>query len=147
MIDVRRVCTSASDIVRRVDRWWFRRECDFLESDGAPLAQNIVTNPPFFKAKGAEAFIRKAIELATGKVAVFVDIRFLAGAERAQGLFADHPPHRIWIVTPRVSCPPGAYLAAGNKAGGGSSDWCWLVWSVCDPYNGTSMGWLRRKSA
>ena len=106
---------------------------------------NIVMNPPFFRAKGAEAFIRKALSLATGKVCAFVDIRFIAGAERANGLFAEHCPHRIWIITPRVSCPPGEYLAAGHKAGNGSSDWCWLVWDLTAPKVRTSQtGWLRR---
>jgi len=113
-------------------------ECDFVG------VLNIVMNPPFFRAKGAEAFIRRALTVACGKVAAFVDIRFIAGAERADGLFADHPPHRIWIVTPRVSCPPGDYLAAGGKAGNGSSDWCWLVWDLTAPYSATTLGWLRR---
>lgn len=122
---------------------WFGGKIDFLKDDcaGAP---NIVMNPPFFRAKGAEAFIRKALALASGKVAAFVDIRFIAGAERANGLFADHPPARIWVVTPRVSCPPGAYLAGGGKAGNGSSDWCWLVWNQSDPPQTTQFGWLKR---
>lgn len=137
-----------SDIVRRVpvDTPWFTREADFLAGgvDDQPCP-NIVMNPPFFRAKGAEAFIRKALSIATGKVCAFVDIRFIAGSERANGIFAELPPHRIWIVTPRVSCPPGAYLAAGNKAGNGSSDWCWLVWSMTEPpAQNPQLGWLRK---
>ena len=133
-----------TDIKKRVDRYWFRRESDFLAWSEPPLAQNIVCNPPFFRAKGAEAFIRKALSLAKGKVAMFLDIRFLAGAERANGLFADHPPHRVWIVTPRVSCPPGDYLAAGNKAGNGSSDYCWCVWDMtAPPAVNSELRWLR----
>ena len=132
-----------SDIQRRTTRVWFRGERDFLATEES-LAQNIVCNPPFFRAKGAEAFIRKALTLAKGKVAMFLDIRFLAGAERANGLFADHPPHRVWIVTPRVSCPPGDYLAAGNKAGNGSSDWCWCVWDMtAPPAVNSELRWLR----
>lgn len=139
---------TGSDIVKRVEGkvWWSRDgERDFLKSDRPTLAPNIVTNPPFFRAKGAEAFIRKALQLARGKVAVFVDICFLAGGERANGLFAEHPPHRIWIVTPRVSCPPGDYLAAGNKAGNGSSDWIWAVWDLTAPAPAfPQLGWLRK---
>jgi hypothetical protein len=139
---------TGSDIVKRVEGkvWWSRDgERDFLKSDLPALAPNIVTNPPFFGAKGAEAFIRKALQLARGKVAVFVDIRFIAGGERANGLFAEHPPHRIWIVTPRVSCPPGEYLAAGNKAGNGSSDWCWMVFDLTAPAPAfPQLGWLRK---
>ena len=100
-------------------------------------------NPPFVRAKGAEAFIRKALALASGKVAAFVDIRFIASAKRANGLFADFPPCRIWVVIPRPSCPPGSYLEAGNKAGGGTADWCWIVWDKTAPTQATHFGWLR----
>lgn len=132
-----------SDVVRRVDAEWFWKEHDFF-SDAPFQASNIVSNPPFFRGKGAEAFIRKALETATHKVAVFVSIGFLAGAGRAAGLFRDHPPHRVWIVTPRVSCPPGEWLSAGNKAGGGKDDWCWLVYDRLSPWRGTDTGWLTR---
>ncbi len=138
-----------SDIVDRnpVDPPWFIGEIDFLKNyrrssliaDNAP---NIVTNPPFYRAKGAEAFIRKALSLATGKVCAFVDIRFVAGDGRATGLFKEHPPTRIWVIHPRVSCPPGEYLEAGGKAGNGSSDWCWITWDLQDPIDHTELKWL-----
>lgn len=141
-----------SDVVKRVDgaKWWWAGDDrrDFLNDFDEALAPNIVCNPPFFRAKGAEAFIRKALELASGKVAMFLDIRFLAGGERANGIFAEHPPHRIWIVTPRVSCPPGAYLQAGGKAGNGSSDWVWLIWDQTSPRPPfPQLGWLRKPGA
>jgi hypothetical protein len=133
-----------TDVVRRVAEDWFIGEADFLDV-GAISQPNIATNPPFFRGKGTEAFIRKAVLLAKGKVAVFTSIKFLAGATRANGLFAEHCPHRIWIVTPRVSCPPGAWLDAGNKAGGGTDDWVWLVWDMTAPRVTTAqMGWLRK---
>ncbi|GLK69204.1 hypothetical protein [Hansschlegelia plantiphila] len=132
-----------TDIKQRVQRWWFRGERDFLAFEGQPLAQNIVMNPPFFRAKGAEAFIRKALSLATGKVVAFVDIKFLAGGARAQGLYADLPPTRVWVISPRPSCPPGEYLANGGKAEGGTADWCWLVWDLTAPRAETQIRWLR----
>lgn len=145
MIDQGLNCVG-SDVVRRADDFPFVGEVDFLEVT-AIAQSNVVMNPPFFKAKGAEAFIRHALTLAKGKVAAFVDVKFLAGGKRANGLFAEHCPHRIWIITPRVSCPPGEYLAAGNKAGGGTADWCWLVWDQTAPKVSTSqLGWLRLKS-
>jgi hypothetical protein len=136
---------TGSDIVDRnpITPPWFFGEIDFLTDDGPALAPNIVTNPPFYRAKGAEAFIRKALSLATGKVCAFVDIRFVAGDGRATGLFKEHPPTRIWIIHPRVSCPPGEYLEAGGKAGNGSSDWVWLVWDQRDLIGGaTELKWL-----
>lgn len=136
-----------TDVVRRVDdARWFLGERDFLTgAPKLPLWNCIVMNPPFFGSKGAEAFIRRAHELqhpTAWLIAAFVDVRFLAGAGRAKGLFTDLPPSRIWMITPRVSCPPGSYLAAGNKAGNGSSDWCWLVWDLRHPNDAPRLNWL-----
>ncbi|WP_226576484.1 TRM11 family methyltransferase [Acuticoccus sediminis] len=139
-----------SDIVDRTGGApWFQGKLDALKDYGfdylaAADCPNIIMNPPFYRAKGAEAFIRLALSSATGKVAAFVDARFIFGADRATGLYAEYPPHRVWIITPRVSCPPGSYLAAGNKAGGGSADWCWLVYDMTAPFAGTRLGWLRK---
>lgn len=140
---------TGSDIVsRRPDfpMWWCGVQ-DFLAEDYDEPLVNVVCNPPFGRAKTAEAFIRKALRLAAGKVAMFLDIRFLAGAERANGLFAEHPPQRVWILTPRVSCPPGSYLLAGNRPGGGTADHAWLVWDRTAPPATTTIGWLRRDAA
>jgi hypothetical protein len=132
-----------SDIVRRTGEPWFLGRRDFLEDGAVSITDNIATNPPFFRAKGTEAFIRRALALAKGKVAVFTDIKFLAGDGRATGLYAEHPPTRVWSLSPRISCPPGSYLEAGNKAGGGTADWVWLVWDCTAPSTRTEFGWLR----
>lgn len=95
---------------------------------GGTIVDNIVMNPPFFRGKGAEAFIRRALRIAQRKVAAFVETRFLGSEARAGGFYLEHPPTSIWMVTPRPSCPPGDYLAAGNKAEGGRQDCCWIVW-------------------
>ena len=56
------------DIVRRTynSPAWFRGIVDFLYGAGlyAAPAPNIVSNPPFFRAKGTETFIRRALGLA-----------------------------------------------------------------------------------
>jgi len=132
-----------TDIVRRVPKeaTWFHGERDFLAME-RPVALNIVMNPPFFRAKGTESFIRKALSFPVFKVAAFCDIRFLAGGKRAEGLYTDHPPSRVYVVTPRASCPPGRFLQDGGKAGNGSSDWVWLVWDRTAPFTGTQMCWL-----
>jgi len=140
--------TFGTDVV---DRGWRESALwhgcrDFLATAPADFpAQNIITNPPFGKGKLAEAFIRHALaSVALAKLAVFVDVRFLCSTRRATGLFAEHPPSRVWILAPRPSCPPGAYLAAGKKAGGGTADWCWLVFDRTAPQHGTQIGWLLR---
>ncbi len=137
-----------SDIVQRIGgESWFLGCADFLSDDWPYKFSNAVMNPPFFRAKGLEAFIRKAIATFPGKICVFGDVRFLAGASRANGLFREHPPQRVWIITPRLSCPPGKYLQAGGVAGNGSSDWCWMVWSHLEPKGETRLGWLRNEVA
>lgn len=133
-----------TDIKRRVDKsvGWFHGERDFLKMD-RPVAGNIICNPPYYRAKGTEAFVRKAIELAWGKVAIFATLQFLAGAARASGLYQECKPTRVWIITPRVSCPPGQYLAEGGKAQGDTKDYCWLVWDKTAPAPAQpAMDWL-----
>ena len=137
--------TLGTDIVRRAegsDPWW-RGERDFLRS---PLlgGADIITNPPFFRSTGTEAFIRHALAIGASKVAIFADVKFLASQRRAAGLFAEHCPNRVWIHAKRPSCPPGGYLAAGNEAKSGTADWCWLVWDCAVPRAETAeLGWLR----
>lgn len=134
---------TGTDMEKRSDSVLITGGVDFLTVT-IPRANNIVMNPPFFRAKGTEDFIRHALTLAKGKIAAFVDIKFMAGGNRANGLFREHPPHRVWVVTPRVSCPPGVYLQAGNKAGGGTADWIWMVWDMtAPPAQYAQFGWLR----
>lgn len=119
---------------------WFQAEEDFLTSAGR--WSNMVMNPPYFGGKGTEAFIRHAFPLVQRKLCVFVDRRFLTGKGRAQGLYSELPPSRVWEITPRPSCPPGEWIEAGNKAGGGTADYCWLVWDRDAPRGLTRLGWL-----
>lgn len=136
---------QGTDIVRRApdeDSDWWMGEEDFLESRDICPRHSIITNPPFFRAAGTEAFIRHALRSNAAKIAIFTDIKFLAGQRRANGLFKDHPPTRVWICAKRPSCPPGEHLAAGHKAEGGTADWCWLVWDLAAPTGMTQLGWL-----
>ena len=126
---------------------WFDQTIDFLaeNSDGfAPWTfSNIVTNPPFYRAKGTEHFIRRALSIAQGKVAIFTEIGFLAGHARSTGLWEEHPPTRIYSISPRINCPPGEHIASGGKVGGGTADWVWLVWDLTSPRSVTTFHWMR----
>jgi hypothetical protein len=143
------VSAYGSDIEKRTTESWFMGEHDFLGDspfDDQCLSDpgmSIIMNPPFYRAVGTEAFIRKALTVAKHKVACFVDMKFLSGSARAKGVYAEHPPSRVWLLSPRPSCPPGEYLLAGNKAGGGTTDYCWLVWDLLSPSSETKLGWLR----
>lgn len=139
----RGLTATGSDLVRRTEAAWFCGETDFLAGPmGLFGAPNCIFNPPFYRAKGAEACIRRALALATGKVAAFVDGRFLWGKDRAGGLYRDHPPSAVWFITPRPSCPPGSFLAAGGEASGGTPDFAWIVWDRIARKGATRMGWL-----
>lgn len=135
-----------SDLIKRVDAPWHIGDIDFLNAPLEPFPGSIVTNPPFYRGQGTERFIRRAIGLGASKVAVFVSLSFLAGHKRATGLFVDHPPARVYVITPRVSCPPGEWLLAGNKAGGGAEDWCWMVFDQTTPRMTTTFHWLDTKA-
>lgn len=117
---------------RRPGAEWFAGELDFMMDYQTPLPDHreIVMNPPFFRGKGLEAFIRRALSGPALKVAVFVPASFIWSEGRAVGLYQDHAPSRIWPIYPRPSCPPGDYLDAGNDAKGGTSDFAWLVWDA-----------------
>jgi hypothetical protein len=123
---------------------WWRGTQDFLSPGFQPRFTNIIMNPPFFGGKGAEAFIRKALSCSTGKVAAFVDARFLGSGKRASGLWAEQKPSRIYHITPRPSCPPGEMLRAGGKRGGGTPDFCWLVWDENRGARSTEFLWLSK---
>lgn len=107
--------TVGSDIVQRITPapYWLWREADFLDLH-AVAQTNIVMNPPFFRAKGAEAFIRHAFKLATGKVAAFVDLKFLAGSSRANGLYAEMPP-RSRVDDYATSVMPAGGISASRE--------------------------------
>lgn len=92
---------------------------DFLEYQGR--FANVVTNPPFSLA---EAFIEKAKQVATEKIALFLRLNFLEGQKR-QRMFRDteFPLARVHVFSKRVS------LYAGEKGkNGGTMAFAWFVW-------------------
>ena len=53
------------------------------------------------------------------------------------------PLARVWLMTPRPSMLPGSRVLAGEKAGGGKSDYCWIV--MQHGYKGPpELRWLQR---
>jgi hypothetical protein len=114
--------TCATDIV---DRGYppFYGCIDFLLCNRSH-ANNIIFNPPFAKC---DQFIRQALALTNenGKVAAIWLVRRLNAAR----WLADTPLARVYLLTPRPSMPPGHVIAAGEKPGGGTQDFCWLVFS------------------
>ena len=131
---------EGSDIVRRRNGFVFDvfTKQDFLRvsaHDEPSSEVSIVCNPPFDQV---EKFCRKACTLA-GKVAMIMPVRRLNAAHWLEEL----PLQKIYLLTPRPSMPPGSWLAAGNGAGGGTVDFCWIIFSK--GYTGSpQLRWLHR---
>lgn len=105
---------------------------------------NAVLNPPF---KQAEAIVRKLLPLIDYRLAILQQLPFLASRGR-QKLFVDFPPSDILILSQRPSMPPGHLVAEmGDRAfKGGTSDFCWIVWTR--PHDReTRVRWLAPRSA
>ena len=107
---------------------WF--ELDHVIQDYATdprVYDNIVTNPPFDPCnKDPYPFVEWALSHAAKKVALILPLKWLAGDKRSRWL-STKPLRRVYVLTPRPSMPPGEYLVAGNKAGGGKKDFAWFV--------------------
>lgn len=104
-----------------VDRGFGEVRHDFL-MEWRPRAPNIVTNPPF---KMCEEFVRKALALTTGKVAILARLAWLEG-KRRRDLFEQTPLARVWIFAGRLSMSRGSITNATGQ--GGMIAFAWFVW-------------------
>ena len=109
---------------------------------GSWPVDNIVSNPPYARwsetdqdrpdgamARMEDEFLRLALTRARCKVALFLPTSWLSGAERSEWI-STTPFYREYRCTPRPSCPPGSYIAAGGKVGGGQTDFSWFIWLI-----------------
>lgn len=135
----RGLAAFGTDIFQRTDSPLFLNEHDFLGNQmllletGHPLS--IVMNPPFSYQDGrlvrglAEKFVRKALSIATHKVAVLLPLKWLASAGRYR-LFTEFPP-TIYVLCERPSMPPGdkiGQLGPRDAWKRGKVDYMWVVW-------------------
>jgi hypothetical protein len=124
-----------------VDRGWdsTRTPFNFLTSPTRERHDNIVTNVPFIIAP---EFAQLALKLTRYKVAMLFPLARLNAAHWLK----DTPLARVWLLTPRPSMPPGRVILAGEKPGGGKTDFAWLVWSH-DHVGWPEVRWLHRKKS
>lgn len=115
--------TLGSDIIERaqLDNFVLR---DFLTWHG-PIDRtwSVVCNPPF---DHAQEFCEQALYLSARKVAMITLMRRLNAAGK---WLRDLPLARVYLLTPRPSMPPGHVIAAGEKPGGGTQDFAWIVFA------------------
>lgn len=104
-----------------IDRGYGDAPRDFL-CEWNPLAPNVVSNPPF---REAQMFVDRALQLTTGKVAMFLRLAFLEGIERG-GWFPNTPLARVWVMSRRVPMQRGRLQEAGD--GHGVIAFAWFVW-------------------
>jgi hypothetical protein len=126
-----------TDIInRRRHRLPTFRKYDFLARCDAIAGSSVVCNPPF---DHVQEFCQHALELGAPKVAMIMLLRRLPAAHWLQKL----PLRRTYFLCPRPSMPPGNWIAAGNKPGGGTQDFVWAIFER--GYTGKpELAWLHR---
>lgn len=107
---------------------------DFL-LEAKPLAPNVLTNPPF---KLGTEFVRHALSIVPGKVAMLLKIAFLEGPSRQ-----DINAHlaRVWVIRRRVTFLKGGKEFSRSNGKGGIHTYAWFVWDRSH-IGLPSLGWL-----
>ena len=123
---------------------------------------HIVCNPPF---RHTEAFIARALKVASKSAAFLVPLKWLASQTRYDFFEQHGRPARVYVLSNRVSMPPGEFLdpetglfavddpephpkkgprwSVGDEPSGGAIDYCWVVF--VPRYGGpTDLRWLSR---
>lgn len=105
---------------------------DFLDTTRS--CDNIVTNPPY---NAAEGFVATGVRQAKRKFALLLRLAFLEGANRANTIFATHPPARVWVFSERITF----YPAGAIQKGSGTTAYAWFVWDK--DASGTELKWFK----
>lgn len=110
---------KATDLV---NRGYGDSFCDFL-SDFTFWNGDIVTNPPYIKAK---EFVENALRIvAKGrKVCMFLKLTFLEGKARKE-LFKKYPPKTVYVSSSRLNCVRNGDF---DKYPSNAVAYAWFVW-------------------
>ena len=98
-------------------------------------ADNIITNPPY---NAAEGFVTSGLSHSKRKFALLLRLAFLEGANRANTIFAQHAPSRVWVFSERITF----YPAGAVQKGTGTTAYAWFVWDKDAP-NATELKWFK----
>ena len=115
------------------DRGYGEGGVDFLAAKRK--VDNVVTNPPY---NAAEGFVKQGTKLAGRKFALLLRLAFLEGANRANTIFSETPPSRVWVFSERITF----YPAGAVQQGSGTTAYAWFVWDK-DAAGGTELKWLK----
>jgi hypothetical protein len=124
---------AAADIVDRSDIFYGDfHQGDFLAVNASKAVANIVCNPPF---NLAEPFLRKALDVASHKVAFLLRLSWLEGRAR-RWVYDQTPLAAVHPFAARVSMPPGD---SDVVAKGGAVAFAWFVWDHSHPIGAPAM--------
>jgi len=105
---------------------------DFVTS--SRKADNIITNPPY---NSAEGFVASGVKNSNRKFALLLRLAFLEGANRANTIFSECPPSRVWVFSERITF----YPAGAEVKGSGTTAYAWFVWDK--DASGTELKWFK----
>ena len=99
---------------------------DFLSLENTEWHGDIITNPPYVKAK---EFVEKALTIIpTGnKVAMFLKLQFMESKGR-KDLFLNNPPKTIYVSSSRLQCAKNGEFERMKAGGGSAVAYAWYVW-------------------
>jgi hypothetical protein len=106
---------------------------DFLTAERT--ATNIITNPPY---NSAEGFVAAGLRQIESKLALLLRLAFLEGGNRANTIFSQTPPSRVWVFSERITF----YPAGVEPKGTGTTAYAWFVWDTDAPSR-TEIRWLK----
>ena len=99
---------------------------DFLSLENTEWHGDIITNPPYVKAK---EFVEKALTIIPrgNKVAMFLKLLFMESKGR-KDLFLNNPPKTIHVSSSRLQCAKNGEFERMEAGGGGAVAYAWFVW-------------------
>lgn len=97
-----------------IDRGYGKGGIDFFKTT-SPMADNIVTNPPYTYAK---EWVEHSISILNEgrKVALFLPLLFLEGKNK-ESFFEKYPPKTIYVCRGRILCGKNGDFRAKDKDG------------------------------
>ena len=131
---------SASDLINRgygESGHDFIKDTEIIAPDANRrlLRRNVITNPPFNLSL---EFTRRALEVATGKVAMFNKLTFIAGINRYEKIFKLGRLRRVYVFCKR---PP--FCRPGEKEMSGMMEFAWFVFDkTADPKQEPVIKWI-----
>jgi hypothetical protein len=101
-------------------------------------AEWVLTNPPF---KQTEAFLQRALNVASKGVALLQKQTWLTGGERYAQVYLETPPDLVAQFVERVPMCLGGYDPRGSTA----TDYAWFIWLQPEALEEAGREWAARR--